>query len=226
VSKVTRLFWAMMTFGLSVYSVTAIAQASPSLRMNQAALPGPVKPDGGSLKLTRPGAVENSLQASLTQSGTISIVSYPPLGAMVVTTTQKLAGTFPPNPYFQPCADATGLVFGSTGGSCTWNAATQRIQCLSGITSFEMSYACSLTPTVSGSTLTVSLYWTWPSSHPIGRVWDFTYAPLVYQSASLTPDLNTGTMLRWIQTNTANFNADIEFHDPRIKVLFLPVARR
>lgn len=224
--KATRLLWAVVLFGLSVYAVTTNAQAAPSLRINRAALPGPVNLGGGGFTLARPGAVKNSIQASLTQSGTISILDYPPLGAMVITTTQRLAGTFPPNPYFQPCADAAGLVFSSTGGSCTWNAATQRIQCPSGITSFEISYTCSLTPTVSGSTLTVSLYWTWPSSHPIDRVWDFTYAPLVYQSASLAPDLNTGTMLRWIQTNTANFNADIEFHDPRIKVLFLPVARR
>lgn len=180
---------------------------------------------GGSSDADQQSNSGNIIQANIAMSGTISIVNYPPLGTMVLTTTQVLSGNFPPNPYFYPCEDATDLVFSSTGGTCTLNPNTQLITCPTGITSFKYSYACTSIPVVTATNLSISLTSNWTGGS-IDRTWDFGYTPLIYQAASLPPDLDTGQMLRWTQIDEANLTLDIFFSDPRINLLFLPAIRK
>lgn len=162
------------------------------------------------------------MPVNIVLSGTILITDYPPLGTMVITTTQRLSGTFPPNPYFYPCPDASGLTFSSTGGMCTWDPNAERIYCPTGITSFTFSYACTSVPPVTASNLSLSLTSDWGGGGLIDRTWDLTYTPLTYASASIPPDFDTGQMLHWTQIDEANLALDLSFIDPRVQVLFLP----
>lgn len=168
---------------------------------------------------------ETTVQAPIVLSGTFFIQSYPPLGTMVVTTTQHLSGSFPANPYFFPCSNASGLAFSSTGGTCTWNVLTQRINCPTGITSFTFSYACASTPVINGTRLTVSLTSDWDAG-PIDRTWDFAYSPLIYHSATILPDTNARQVLRWTQIDEPRMSFDVSFIDPRVTLLFLPLVRK
>jgi hypothetical protein len=180
---------------------------------------------GGASELESPSRRGNIPQADLVYSGTLAIASYPPLGTLILTTTQKFVGNFGSNPYFYPCANASGLAFHSTGGTCTLNSTTQRISCPTGITAFEYSYACAIIPELQASNLTLELYASWIGG-TIDRTWDLTYSPLVYQSASITPDFDTGQMLRWTQIDAPSINVVIRFKDPRVHALFLPATSR
>lgn len=168
---------------------------------------------------------DTTIQASIVLSGTFSILSYPPLGTMVVTTTQKFSGSFPASPYFFPCSNASGLAFSSTGGTCSWNALTQRVNCPTGITAFTFSYACASTPAINGAKLTISLISDW-SAGSIDRTWDFAYSPLTFHASTVLPDTHAGQVLGWTQIDQPSMSLDVSFIDPRVTLVFLPLVRK
>lgn len=218
------LFGSTVLVALTTFGIT-LAEAFGPLPGSTSAFVSSINLDGGLSEIETHPNPGNPLQTTVVQSGTISITTYPPLGTMTITTTQRFSGAFPPSPMFDPCSNASGLFFSSTGGTCILNALTQRINCPTGITTFEYSYSCTFVPDVNAGKVSVSLAADWTGS-AIDRTWDFSYSPLIYHSAAVPPDLSTSQTLRWTQIDGASVSLDILFVDPRVSLEFLPLVRK
>jgi hypothetical protein len=145
---------------------------------------------------------------------------------MTITRTYVLLRSSPASTLtLELCHGATGLVFTSTGGSCTWNPVEWKIECTPSLAGLQLFYACQIMPTVRGGYLDVPFYW-W-TDFPEDRLVDIYYPPqLAYDHSTLAPALAEAGHLRYVQFDAGtgeDFDTTVTF---RIPVLYIPLVGR
>lgn len=151
--------------------------------------------------------------------------------SMVISSTTNINdipafSSFTFTPLYVDNVDQTTISFSATGGTCSLRT-DKRVVCTGGIDSFFISYAATVTPTITPPLVKVQVggSTTWALNYDLTTTYPL---PLTFIDSSLTPSTHDvdNRRLTWIQTNTASFFPEITFFDPRFQNVWLPLIRR